>query len=199
MIKAENDITLVRVDDGEGGKSAYASAQDGGYTGTEEQFNTDLAEVPNKADTADVEELVSNVNIIGETVTGLHSDVTGIENNVDSLNTSVSDLGTRADELENQASRELVAKGYARITDEPSLELGRNASDWKVKVTNQSIDLSKDGSSGAKLSPNPERVNETLFRTDSARLANLYFRSADGKGKLGIVAQSNGHISLKEA
>lgn len=198
MIKAENDITLVRVDDGEGGKSAYASAQDGGYTGTEEQFNTDLAEVPNKADTADVEELVSNVNIIDETVTGLQSDVTGIENNVDSLNTSVDGLGARTDTLEDKANNELVAKGYARVTAEPSLELGRNASDWKVKVTNQSIDLTKDGSSGAKLSPNPERANETLFRTDSTRLANLYFRSADGKGKLGIVAQSNGHISLKE-
>ena len=33
---------------GSGGKSAYASAQDGGYTGTEAQFNTDLAAVGGK-------------------------------------------------------------------------------------------------------------------------------------------------------
>lgn len=38
-------------DDGEpgaDGKSAYEAAQDGGYTGTEEQFNSDLAEVSDK-------------------------------------------------------------------------------------------------------------------------------------------------------
>ena len=35
---------------GADGKSAYESAQDGGYTGTETRFNTDLAEVGNKQD-----------------------------------------------------------------------------------------------------------------------------------------------------
>ena len=35
---------------GADGKSAYASAQDGGYTGTEARFNTDLAEVGGKQD-----------------------------------------------------------------------------------------------------------------------------------------------------
>ena len=35
---------------GSDGKSAYVSAQDGGYTGTEAQFNTDLAEVGGKQD-----------------------------------------------------------------------------------------------------------------------------------------------------
>lgn len=35
---------------GEPGKSAYQSAQDGGYTGTETQFNSDLAEVSQKQD-----------------------------------------------------------------------------------------------------------------------------------------------------
>lgn len=37
---------------GNDGKSAYASAQDGGYTGTEAAFNTALAQVQNKADKA---------------------------------------------------------------------------------------------------------------------------------------------------
>ena len=61
MIRAETQTDLIRVDDGsqgiqgpqgadgadgadgEDGKSAYESAVDGGYTGTEAQFNTDLA------------------------------------------------------------------------------------------------------------------------------------------------------------
>ena len=34
--------------DGADGKSAYESAQDGGYTGTEAQFNSDLADVGEK-------------------------------------------------------------------------------------------------------------------------------------------------------
>ena len=34
--------------DGTDGKTAYESAQDGGYTGNETQFNTDLADVSNK-------------------------------------------------------------------------------------------------------------------------------------------------------
>lgn len=37
-------------DQGEDGKSAYESARDGGYTGTEAKFNTDLAAVSNKQD-----------------------------------------------------------------------------------------------------------------------------------------------------
>lgn len=37
---------------GAAGKSAYASAQDGGYTGTEAAFNAALAQVENKADKA---------------------------------------------------------------------------------------------------------------------------------------------------
>lgn len=38
--------------DGNDGKSAYASAQDGGYTGTEAAFNAALAQVQDKADKA---------------------------------------------------------------------------------------------------------------------------------------------------
>lgn len=49
MALAENQITLEVVKDGTDGadgKSAYESAQDGGYSGTEAQFNSNLAEVP---------------------------------------------------------------------------------------------------------------------------------------------------------
>lgn len=49
MALAENQITLEVVNDGqdgEAGKSAYESAQEGGYSGTETQFNSDLADVP---------------------------------------------------------------------------------------------------------------------------------------------------------
>lgn len=201
MIKAENDITLVRVDngqDGDDGKSAYEAAIEGGYTGEEEQFNSDLAEVPNKAGADALEEVAAGVDITEELISELQENTTEITENVGTLNTSVDNLNAEAEELREMAEGELVARGYANITNEPSLELGRGSADWKIKITNQSVDLQKAGSSGAKLSPNPDRTNETLFRADSVRLANMFFRSADNQGHLGIVAQSNGHISLKE-
>ena len=40
--------------DGTDGKSAYESAKDGGYTGTEEEFNADLATVGEKAEVSKV-------------------------------------------------------------------------------------------------------------------------------------------------
>lgn len=40
--------------DGEDGKSAYESAKDGGYTGTEQEFNKDLATVGEKAEVSKV-------------------------------------------------------------------------------------------------------------------------------------------------
>ena len=126
------------------------------------------------------------------------SDKEVLDSTIGDINTEIDGIHTTTGNLSKEISKELVAKGYAKITSEPSLELGRNASDWKVKITNSSVDLQKSGISGAKLSPNPERENETLFRTDTTRLSNLYFRSASGQGKLGIVAQSNGHVSLKE-
>lgn len=55
MIRAEDKITLVRVDDGSAGKSAYNSAVDGGYTGSEENFNTDLADISHKANQDDLD------------------------------------------------------------------------------------------------------------------------------------------------
>ena len=41
----------IQGEQGEDGKSAYQSALDGGYTGTEAQFNSDLADVSSKQDT----------------------------------------------------------------------------------------------------------------------------------------------------
>ena len=91
MIKAEEKITLVRVDDGEGGKSAYEAAVEAGYTGTEEQFNLDLVEVPNKAS-------ITQVNTIQERVNS-------VEGIVDTLETNVGDLGTRITTIQGKVEQ----------------------------------------------------------------------------------------------
>ena len=167
--------------------------------------------INNKAETSDLEGVrtIANdaqiaIDEVAEITDGkldisdYDSDKEVLDSTIGGINTEIDGIHTTTDNLSKEISNELVAKGYAKITGEPSLELGRNASDWKVKITNNSVDLQKSGISGAKLSPNPERENETLFRTDTTRLSNLYFRSANGQGRLGIVAQSNGHVSLKE-
>ena len=91
MIKAEEKITLVRVDDGAGGKSAYEAAVEAGYTGTEEQFNLDLVEVPNKAS-------ITQVNTIQERVNS-------VEGIVDTLETNVGDLGTRITTIQGKVEQ----------------------------------------------------------------------------------------------
>lgn len=174
----------------EAAKEAYNKANDASTAADNAQTSADNAQA-----TADEVAEVTDGKL---DISDYDSDKEVLDSTIGDINTEIDGIHTTTDNLSKEISNELVAKGYAKITNEPSLELGRNASDWKVKITNESVDLQKSGISGAKLSPNPERENETLFRTDTTRLSNLYFRSANGQGKLGIVAQSNGHVSLKE-
>ena len=162
---------------------------------------TDWTPAPEDVDAnidSSISEVQNAVDEVGD-IANNKVDISDYDADKEALDNTINDIHTTTDNLSKEISNELVAKGYAKIIpEEPSIELGRSASDWKVKITNESVDLQKAGSSGAKLSPNPERANETLFRADTVRLSNVYFRSADNQGKLGIVAQSNGHISLKE-
>lgn len=64
MIRAETSVTLTRLNNGasgKSGKSAYEAAVLAGYTGTEEQFNSDLAGVSNKVDIEIAEDLETEV------------------------------------------------------------------------------------------------------------------------------------------
>lgn len=124
-----------------------------------------------------------------------------INTNVDdiaALQTGAANAQEDINALEENSAQELVKKGYAKITAEPSLELGKISSSWKVKITNAAIKLQKNNSDVAYLSQDSVNVNETVLKADNAQLSNIKLRSADGQGTLGIVAKSNGHISLKE-
>ena len=130
MIKAEEKITLVRVDDGEGGKSAYEAAVEAGYTGTEEQFNLDLVEVPNKAS-------ITQVNTIQERVNS-------VEGIVDTLETNVGDLGTRITTIQGKV--EQAEQDIAEITI--SAEQART----DAQAANQSATEAKTAATEAKTS-----------------------------------------------
>ena len=107
------------------------------------------------------------------------------------------DIESRTTVLEDASAKELVRNGFAEFTNDPKLTLGKTTSPWKVVVKNDGIFLQKSSNDVASLSKETSS-EETTLRADNARLANVKFRSANGGGKLGIVAQSNGHVSLKE-
>lgn len=130
MIKAEEKITLVRVDDGEGGKSAYEAAVEAGYTGTEEQFNLDLVEVPNKAS-------ITQVNTIQERVNS-------VEGIVDTLETNVGDLGTRITTIQGKV--EQAEQDIAEIT------ILADQAKTDAQTANQSATEAKTAATEAKTS-----------------------------------------------
>lgn len=77
-VRAETELSLVRVDDGQpgqGGKSAYEYAQDAGYSGTEAQFSNDLSEVPNKADQDDLDDVAVMAEVTQQSVSSLIANI----------------------------------------------------------------------------------------------------------------------------
>lgn len=107
MIKAEEKITLVRVDDGEGGKSAYEAAVEAGYTGTEEQFNNDLVEVSTKAS-------ITQVNMIQERVNSVEGIVDTLETNVDDLGTRITTIQGKVEQAEQDIAEITILADQAR-------------------------------------------------------------------------------------
>lgn len=130
-------------------------------------------------------------------ISNYYSDKEILNNTIDGINTAIYDINSTTNNLSSVISKELVFNGFANFTSEPKLTLGKTTSEWKVVVTNDGIFLQKSSNDVASLSKETSS-EETTLRADNARLANVKFRSANGGGKLGIVAQSNGHVSLKE-
>ena len=146
MIKAEEKITLVRVDDGEGGKSAYEAAVEAGYTGTEQQFNSDLVEVPNKAS-------ITQVNMIQERVNS-------VEGIVDTLETNVGDLGTRITTIQGKV--EQAEQDIAEIT------ILADQARTDAQTANQSATEAKTAASEAKTSATEAKASAQQAIADAA-------------------------------
>lgn len=146
MIKAEEKITLVRVDDGEGGKSAYEAAVEAGYTGTEQQFNSDLVEVPNKAS-------ITQVNMIQERVNS-------VEGIVDTLETNVGDLGTRITTIQGKVEK--AEQDIAEIT------ILADQARTDAQTANQSATEAKTAATEAKTAATEAKTSAQQAITDAA-------------------------------
>lgn len=146
MIKAEEKITLVRVDDGEGGKSAYEAAVEAGYTGTEQQFNNDLVEVSTKAS-------ITQVNMIQERVNS-------VEGIVDTLETNVGDLGTRITTIQGKV--EQAEQDIAEIT------ILADQAKTDAQTANQSATEAKTAATEAKTSATEAKTSAQQAIADAA-------------------------------
>ena len=176
MIKAEEKITLVRVDDGEGGKSAYEAAVEAGYTGTEEQFNSDLVEVPNKAS-------ITQVTMIQERVNS-------VEGIVDTLETNVGDLGTRITTIQGKV--EQAEQDIAEITI--SAEQARA----DAQAANQSATEAKTSASEAKTSAQQAIADAATAQT-AAETAQSSANTALTKAEQAITDAQSANDAAQQA
>lgn len=183
---AANQITIAKVLDGEMSAEQLAQLN---------QASTDASQAKITANAA--KGSADNLENSKVGISNYYSDKEILDNTIDGINTAIDDINSTTNNLSSVISKELVFNGFANFTSEPKLTLGKTTSEWKVVVTNDGIFLQKSSNDVASLSKETSS-EETTLRADNARLANVKFRSANGGGKLGIVAQSNGHVSLKE-
>ena len=173
MIKAEEKITLVRVDDGEGGKSAYEAAVEAGYTGTEQQFNSDLVEVPNKAS-------ITQVTMIQERVNS-------VEGIVDTLETNVGDLGTRITTIQGKV--EQAEQDIAEIT------ISAEQAKTDAQAANQSATEAKTAATEAKTSATEAKTSAQQAIADAATAQT----AAETAQSAAETAQTSANTALTKA
>ena len=176
MIKAEEKITLVRVDDGEGGKSAYEAAVEAGYTGTEQQFNSDLVEVPNKAS-------ITQVTMIQERVNS-------VEGIVDTLETNVGDLGTRITTIQGKV--EQAEQDIAEIT------ISAEQAKTDAQAANQSATEAKTAATEAKTSAQ-QAIADAATAQSAAETAQTSANTALTKAEQAITDAQSANQSATEA
>ena len=176
MIKAEEKITLVRVDDGEGGKSAYEAAVEAGYTGTEEQFNSDLVEVSTKAS-------ITQVNMIQERVNS-------VEGIVDTLETNVGDLGTRITTIQGKV--EQAEQDIAEIT------ISAEQAKTDAQSANQSAIEAKTAATEAKTSAQ-QAIADAATAQSAAETAQSSANTALTKAEQAITDAQTANEAAQQA
>ncbi len=81
------------------------------------------------------------------------------------------------------------------------LEVFETEDGWKVRITSTGIELSLDSVVVAAMQQYAQ-TNESIMKADNALMGTLRMRSSDPNAtapcRLGIEAQSNGHLSMKE-
>lgn len=152
--------------------------------------STKTNKITTAADAKWIQLYEDNVNVENSARDSFETIGTALEVIDDGIVTIQDDINT----LQGSLSQELVASGYAIITADPSLRLGKTTSPWKVEITNTEIALLNDSGATARFLPHG---SGTMMRADVARMQTIMFKSTQNDGILGIEARTNGHISFK--
>lgn len=218
-VKAEEQITLTRVDDGgtgpqgpqgpqgeqgptgNAGKSAYEAAVEEGYTGTEAQFNQDLA------DTSITKATAQNAQSMAEENAESISNVSDTSSDaIDATNTQLSgEIESVLDRLLQEVAERIAESltnpdGLNRVTaDEQGITISgitSGDSDTTLRITNDTLSFLSGVANIFSIYASGDIGS--YIKADNASFATIQMKNASGEGGLGWVAQENGHLTLKE-
>lgn len=168
---------------------------DGGWTCSEISISSTYAMAKQAMEDIDntnkrIDGESGRISDLGEGLNGLEGDIVIINNDtVPTIMEDITSLQARSDYT-----------GHITVNDNPpSISLGKQTEDtkWSTEITSEGVTL-KNGSTPAGQFMQNEK-GESVMKSNNAVIATAIFRSADGGGGvLGLVAQSNGHLSLKE-
>lgn len=140
-------LAALKGEKGADGKSAYVSAKNGGYTGTETQFNTDLAAVSGKQS-----KIIASGILKGDGVGGVSAAVKGTDYAAPSVGVSVT---LRASAWDSNSKSQTVSVAGVTATANGSLRIAQSATDEQFTAWGAAqprVTAQADGSITVKLS-----------------------------------------------
>ena len=142
---------------GADGKSAYASAKDGGYTGTEAQFNTDLAAVSGKQS-----KIIASGILKGDGAGGVSAAVKGTDYAAPSIGVSVT---LRASAWDSNSKSQTVSVSGVTATANGSIRISQSATDEQFAAWGAAqprVTAQADGSITVKLAGTVPTIDITV-------------------------------------
>lgn len=182
MIKAQNAISLIRVDDG-------ATP----VKGTDYFTPTEIEEIEGNATAAAKGEILPVVDEVSEALT---ETVDGVNNNL-----TIEVNNRKAESIISEETRSRI-KGnnppnIAVVDiDNSGITIKKVDSNYSMKLSADCLSFLIDTYIAAQIITD-NSLGSSLF-ADNIQLSTLRMRSAGGVGSLGWVAQTNGHLTLKE-
>ena len=140
-------LAALKGEKGADGKSAYVSAKNGGYTGTETQFNTDLAAVSGKQS-----KIIASGILKGDGVGGVSAAVKGTDYAAPSVGVSVT---LRASAWDSNSKTQTVNVAGVTSSSNGSLRIAQSATDEQFTAFGAAqprVTAQADGSITVKLS-----------------------------------------------
>lgn len=135
---------------------------------------------------------------LGDRITTFESETTDA---IDTINDTLTAETAAREVLESnkldKAGSNMDALGEAMKVTSEGLEIYNDGSSWIVRIKSNGIELSL-GSDIVASMQQYGNTSESLMKADNALMSQIRLRAANGACLLGIEAQENGHLSMKE-